>query len=83
MPKSKKKKHQDFQKVKLKVGKRLPKGDNVTNLSFKTRQIQLTQRIKEDEGQGHFTKKKENVQVCIVIEMIVSLINFYVYLAPR
>ncbi|RUS78622.1 hypothetical protein EGW08_013628 [Elysia chlorotica] len=62
MPKSKKKKRQDFQKVKLKVGKRLPKGDNVTNLSFKTRQIQLTQRLKEDDGQGLFTKKKENVQ---------------------
>ncbi|GFR85702.1 testis-expressed sequence 10-like protein [Elysia marginata] len=62
MPKSKKKKRQDFQKVKLKVGKRLPKGQNVTNLSFKTRQIQLTQRIKEDDRQGLFTKKKENVQ---------------------
>ncbi|GFO11676.1 testis-expressed sequence 10-like protein [Plakobranchus ocellatus] len=62
MPKSKKKKKQDFQKVKLKVGKRLPKGDNVTNLSFKTRQIQLTQRIKDDAGQGLVTKKKENVQ---------------------
>lgn len=61
MPKSKKKKRQDFQKVKLKVGKRLPKGQNVTNLSFKTRQIHLTQRIKDDDGQGLFTKKKENV----------------------
>uniref|UniRef100_A0A0B6Y7H0 Pre-rRNA-processing protein Ipi1 N-terminal domain-containing protein n=1 Tax=Arion vulgaris TaxID=1028688 RepID=A0A0B6Y7H0_9EUPU len=62
MPKSKKKKNQDFQKVKLKVGKKLPKGDNVTNLSFKTRQIQLTQRIKDDGGQDTVTKKKLVIQ---------------------
>ena len=41
MPKSRKKKNADFQKVKLKVGKKLPKGLNETDLSFKSRQLQL------------------------------------------
>lgn len=63
MPKSRKRKTQDFQKVKLKVGKKLPKGENVMNLSFKTKQIQLTQRIKDDAGQDSVTKKKLSVQV--------------------
>jgi pre-rRNA-processing protein IPI1 len=41
MPKSRKKKNsqKDFQKVKLKVGKKLKKADNVTNASFQTRTI--------------------------------------------
>lgn len=63
MAKSKKKRQQDFQKVKLKVGKKLPKGDNVTNLSFKTRQIKLTQRIKVDDGQKPLTRNKLSLQV--------------------
>ncbi|XP_067650622.1 testis-expressed protein 10 homolog [Haliotis asinina] len=51
MAKSKKKKQEDFQKVKLKVGKRLPKGQNVTNTSFKTHAIQVVQQIKTDGSQ--------------------------------
>lgn len=62
MAKSKKNRQKDFQKVKFKVGKKLPKGDNVTNLSFKTRQIKLTQRIKEDDGQKPITKNKLSIQ---------------------
>ncbi|CAL1525943.1 unnamed protein product [Lymnaea stagnalis] len=62
MAKSKKNRQKDFQKVKFKVGKKLPKGDNVTNLSFKTRQIKLTQRIKEDDGQKPVTKNKLGIQ---------------------
>ncbi|XP_041366023.1 testis-expressed protein 10 homolog [Gigantopelta aegis] len=45
MSKTKKRK-KDFQKVKLKVGKTLPRGQNVTNTSFKTRSIQVVQKIK-------------------------------------
>ncbi|XP_055893561.1 testis-expressed protein 10 homolog [Biomphalaria glabrata] len=56
MAKSKKKRQQDFQKVKLKVGKKLPKGDNVTNLSFKTRQIKFTQKIKVSDGKTAVTR---------------------------
>ncbi|XP_059159421.1 testis-expressed protein 10 homolog isoform X2 [Physella acuta] len=62
MAKSKKNRQKDFQKVKLKVGKKLPKGDNVTNLSFKTRQIKLTQRIKVDDGQKPVTRNKLSLQ---------------------
>ena len=47
MPKSKKKKKADFQKVKLKVGKHLPKGGTETNISFKTRTIKVSQIIKD------------------------------------
>lgn len=75
MPKSKKKKNRDFQKVKLKVGKKLPKGDNVTTLSFKTRQIHLTQRIKEDAGQDIVSQKKLNVQV----RKLISRHLYYIY----
>ena len=75
MPKSKKKKREDFQKVKLKVGKgKLSKGDNITNLSFKTRQIQLTQTIRDGEGQEPVTKRKLNIQV--------NFPCFFVYILP-
>ncbi|XP_071102616.1 testis-expressed protein 10 homolog [Haliotis cracherodii] len=60
MAKSKKKKQEDFQKVKLKVGKRLPKGQNVTNTSFKTHAIQVVQQIKSDAAQPS-THRKLNI----------------------
>ncbi|KAH9519158.1 hypothetical protein Btru_074853 [Bulinus truncatus] len=56
MAKSKKNRQKDFQKVKLKVGKKLPKGDNVTNLSFKTRQIKFTQKIRVGDGTNVVTR---------------------------
>ncbi|XP_013860196.1 testis-expressed protein 10 homolog [Austrofundulus limnaeus] len=47
--KSKKKKRQDdFQKVKLKVGKKKPKADNATNTNFRTRGIHLSEQLKRD-----------------------------------
>ncbi|XP_033496394.1 testis-expressed protein 10 homolog [Epinephelus lanceolatus] len=47
--KSKKKKRQDdFQKVKLKVGKTKPKADNATNTNFRTKGIHLTEQLKRD-----------------------------------
>jgi len=61
MPKSKKKK-KDFQKVKLKVGKQLKKADNVTNASFQSRTVQVTQRLKS-EGTEPSTKRKLNIKV--------------------
>ena len=62
MAKSKKKRQQDFQKVKLKVGKKLKKGENVTNASFKTRTVQITQQLKSEKA-GPSTKRKRNIQV--------------------
>ncbi|KAF8789656.1 Testis-expressed protein 10 like protein [Argiope bruennichi] len=41
------KKQNDFQKVKLKVGKQLPKGRNETKTSFQTRKVNLHQQIKK------------------------------------
>ncbi|XP_025068786.1 testis-expressed protein 10 isoform X3 [Alligator sinensis] len=46
---TKKRKHQeDFQKVKLKVGKKKPKLENVTDTNFKTKAIQIPEQLKED-----------------------------------
>ena len=65
MPKSKKKKNQDFQKVKLKVGRRLQKADNITNASFKTRSVQVVQHIKTGDGTEPTTRRNLNIRVCI------------------
>lgn len=47
--KSKKRKRQDdFQKVKLKVGKAKPKADNATNTNFRTKGIRLGEQLKRD-----------------------------------
>lgn len=63
MPKSKKKKNQDFQKVKLKVGRKLQKADNVTNASFKTRSVQVVQHIKTGTGSEPTTRRNLNIVV--------------------
>lgn len=62
MPKSRKKRNEkkDFQKVKLKVGKTLKKADNVTNPSFHTRTIQVTQKIKSHSATEPSSKRKLN-----------------------
>ncbi|XP_066483185.1 testis-expressed protein 10 isoform X1 [Tiliqua scincoides] len=47
---TKKRKHQeDFQKVKLKVGKKKPRLDNATITNFKTKAIHLPEQLREDE----------------------------------
>nr|XP_057940448.1 testis-expressed protein 10 homolog [Doryrhamphus excisus]XP_057940449.1 testis-expressed protein 10 homolog [Doryrhamphus excisus] len=47
--KSKKKKRQDdFQKVKLKVGKKKPRADNATNTNFRTKGIHLPEQLRTD-----------------------------------
>ncbi|XP_050794104.1 testis-expressed protein 10 isoform X2 [Gopherus flavomarginatus] len=46
---TKKRKHQeDFQKVKLKVGKKKPRLENATDTNFKTKAIYLPEQLKED-----------------------------------
>ncbi|XP_007895621.1 testis-expressed protein 10 homolog isoform X1 [Callorhinchus milii] len=46
---SKKRKRQDdFQKVKLKVGKKKPKSDNATNTNFKTQAVHVPEQLKTD-----------------------------------
>uniref|UniRef100_UPI00398F5095 testis-expressed protein 10 homolog isoform X1 n=1 Tax=Pristiophorus japonicus TaxID=55135 RepID=UPI00398F5095 len=44
----KRKRQDDFQKVKLKVGKRKPKADNATNTNFKTHAIHVPEQLKSD-----------------------------------
>ena len=46
--KKKKEKKKDFQKPKLKVGKAAPKAANSTNTSFKSKSIQINQKINSD-----------------------------------
>ncbi|CAH1790129.1 unnamed protein product [Owenia fusiformis] len=60
MGKSKKNRQKDFQKVKLKVGKRLPKGQNVTNTSFKSHSVQIREQLKTSTDLPS-TKRKLNI----------------------
>ncbi|XP_019747674.1 testis-expressed protein 10 homolog isoform X2 [Hippocampus comes] len=56
--KSKKKKRQDdFQKVKLKVGKKKPRADNATNTNFRTKGIYLPEQLKTDTS-GPITNRQ-------------------------
>ncbi|XP_020792928.1 testis-expressed protein 10 homolog [Boleophthalmus pectinirostris] len=48
MKAKKKKRQDDFQKVKLKVGKKKPKADNATNTSFRSKGIHLPDQLKRD-----------------------------------
>ena len=68
MPKSRKKKvkHQDFAKVKLKVGKKLPRAANETDASFRSRSIQIKDQFRSSsEGDQSLliNKKKINIKV--------------------
>jgi len=65
MAKSKKKKQQfkDFQKVKLKVGKKLAKADNATDTFFKTRSIQIREKVSRTTNLQPTTKRKLNISV--------------------
>ncbi|XP_072316347.1 testis-expressed protein 10 homolog [Eucyclogobius newberryi] len=44
----KKKRQDDFQKVKLKIGKKKPRADNATNTSFRSKGINLPAQLKRD-----------------------------------
>lgn len=85
MPKSKKKKNQDFQKVKLKVGRRLQKADNVTNASFKSRSVQVVQHIKTGDGSEPTTRRNLNIMVCSLSHRIncANMIGVLVYLVYK
>ncbi|XP_076137285.1 testis-expressed protein 10 homolog [Alosa pseudoharengus] len=45
---TKRKRQDDFQKVKLKVGKKKPTPDNATNVSFRSKGIHLPEQLKRD-----------------------------------
>lgn len=50
MKAKRKKRQDDFQKVKLKVGKKKPKTDNATNTAFRSKGIHLPEQLKKDTG---------------------------------
>uniref|UniRef100_A0AAY4DRT0 Pre-rRNA-processing protein Ipi1 N-terminal domain-containing protein n=1 Tax=Denticeps clupeoides TaxID=299321 RepID=A0AAY4DRT0_9TELE len=45
-----KKRQDDFQKVKLKVGKKKPRPDNATSVSFRSKSIHLSEQLRRDES---------------------------------
>lgn len=58
----KRKRQDDFQKVKLKVGKKKPKLENATVTNFKTKTIHLPEQLKED-GTLPTNNRKLNIKV--------------------
>ncbi|CAI9716540.1 pre-rRNA-processing protein IPI1 [Octopus vulgaris] len=60
--KLKKKKNEDFKKRKVKVGKKLPKKDNFTDTSFKTRTIQVLQHIRTKDPSLPTTKRNLSIK---------------------
>jgi len=52
MPSKKKKKKQDFQKVKLKVGRKLPRPSNETRTQFKVRGINIKSQFHSERVSG-------------------------------
>lgn len=62
MKAKKKKRQDDFQKVKLKVGKKKPKADNATNTNFRTKGIHLTEQLKRDTS-GPTTHRQLGINV--------------------
>ena len=69
MPKSRKAKakYKDFQKVKVKFGKKLPKADNETNTSFKTRSIHVKEQGKAGISSQPTTRRKQSLNVGLYI----------------
>mgnify|MGYP001800946578 FL=1 len=66
MPKKKSKKDKDFQKVKFKVGKKLPRAENLTSTAFKSKSIVIKEQLKETSTENlsqDVLKKSRNPQV--------------------
>ncbi|XP_056618084.1 testis-expressed protein 10 homolog [Triplophysa dalaica] len=57
----KRKRQDDFQKVKLKVGKKKPKADNATDVNFKSKSIHLPEQLKQSNA-GPTTHRHLNIK---------------------
>lgn len=57
------KKKSDFQKIKLKAGKKLPRGLNETIATFKTRSIEIKSQTKKASS---FDIKKRDVNIEVI-----------------
>ena len=65
MPSKKKKKKQDFQKVKLKVGRKLPRPANETRTQFKVRGINIKSQFQCEHAAvtGNTQKSASDISV--------------------
>lgn len=70
---TKRKRQDDFQKVKLKVGKKKPKADNATNVSFRSKGIHLPEQLKRDES-GPTTHRQLGIKVMSNLQGLVVLL---------
>ena len=61
--KGKKKKNQDFQKVKLKVGRKLKPAANETETKFKAKSVLVQRQFKETRHGQSASKKDDTVSV--------------------
>ncbi|KAL7840506.1 hypothetical protein AOLI_G00258290 [Acnodon oligacanthus] len=57
----KRKRQDDFLKVKLKVGKKKPKAENATNITFKSKSIHLPEQLKHDSS-GPTTHRQHSIK---------------------
>ncbi|KAI7806554.1 testis-expressed protein 10 homolog isoform X2 [Triplophysa rosa] len=57
----KRKRQDDFQKVKLKVGKKKPKADNATDVNFRSKAIHLPEQLKQSNA-GPTTHRQLNIK---------------------
>ena len=70
---SKKKKKQDFQKVKLKVGRKLPRPANETRTQFKVRGIDIKSQFHSDKTAveaGGVEPSAANIKVCSAVYFV-------------
>ena len=72
----KKEKRKDFQKVKLKVGKKKPQAENFTVTTFKSQAIHIQEQLKSgDGGDEPTTQRKKTIHVCGLIgRLTISII---------
>ncbi|XP_030060961.1 testis-expressed protein 10 isoform X2 [Microcaecilia unicolor] len=59
---SKRKRQDDFQKVKLRVGRKKPRPENVTDVGFRTKGIHLPEQLAEGEGSLLAGSRKLNIK---------------------
>lgn len=78
--KSKRKKRQDdFQKIKLKVGKKKPRADNATDTNFRSKGIHLSEQLKREAGPTTHRHLGINVSLLLAVPLLVPFLS-YVFL---
>lgn len=70
----KRKRQDDFQKVKLKVGKKKPKLENATATNFKTKAIHLPEQLKEDRTLPTNNRK---LNIKVTVNLVFDSMTFF------